>query len=188
MYVVGMNPYQGLYTKAERNQGKGATPGTRASIVAPTGETKEFVAVKLSAATWISGIAIIVDGLSASGVGAAAATASGSPAAAINARLGILVFGSATATQTMAGTAFGWAQIYGSVRAWVSASVSNVGNQLAIGASGQLILAVSTASDSAQTIGISWAQATNTASSTTGLYTVMLMYPHFSGLPDTNLA
>ena len=187
MYVIGMNPFQGLYTEAERQQGKGATPGTRASIVGPNGESKEFVAVKLGAATWINGVAVIIDGVGTGGVGSAVATASGLPAATMHQRLGILVFSSATATQTMAGTAFGWAQIYGQALAWVSASVTLPGQQLAIGASGQLIAAVAQVSDSNQTNGIV-AITTQTASTTANLQNVFLMYPHFAGLPDANLA
>ena len=188
MYVVGMNPYQGLYTKAERNQGKGAAPGTRASIVAPTGESKEFVAIKLSAATWVNGVAVIVDGLASTGVGSPVVTASGEPVNTINARLGIVTFASATATQTMAGTAFGWAQIYGTALAWVSASISVAGMQLAIGANGQLIPAVAQVSASNQTVGITAIATISSSTPTTSLVAVMLTYPHFAGFPDANLA
>lgn len=187
MYIVGARPYLGLYTKTEFKRGKAAPPGTRAAIVGANGETKEFVAIKLGAATWINGIAIILDGLSVSGVGAVVVTASGEPPATINARLGILVFSSATATQTMAGTAFGWAQIYGTTLAWLSASVTLPGQQLAIGAAGQLIAAVAQVSASAQTMGIT-SIVTNTASTTVELRSVFLMYPHFSGVPDANLS
>jgi len=186
MYVIGMNPFQGLYTEAERQQGKGATPGTRASIVGPNGESKEFVAVKLGAATWINGVAVIIDGVGTGGVGSAVATASGLPAATMHQRLGILVFSSATATQTMAGTAFGWAQIYGQALAWVSASVTLPGQQLAV----CVVIA---------TMPLVWFEAetcatgivaitTQTASTTANLQNVFLMYPHFAGLPDANLA
>ncbi len=187
MYIIGANPYQGLFTKEQFLRGKGHKPGTRASIVAPSGETKEFVAVKLSAATWISGKAVIVDGLTAT-PGAAIATASGLPAAAIQSRLGILCFGSATATQTMAGTAFGWAQIYGSVLAWISASVSGAGIQLAVGANGDLIPAVAQVSASGQVIGITAITTISSSTPTRSLVAVMLTYPQFAGLPDANLA
>lgn len=188
MYIIGANPYQGLYTKAQFKQGKIATPGTRASVVGSDGQTKEFVSVKLSAATWVNGIAVIVDGLSASGVGAAVATASGLPVNTLNARLGVLVFGSATATQTMAGTAFGWAQIYGTVLAWCSGSVSAPGIQLAVGANGQLIPAVAQVSASNQVVGITAIATISSSTPTNSMIAVMLTYPHFAGFPDANLA
>lgn len=173
MYVVGMNPFQGLYTKAERNQGKGAAPGILAAFVASDGQTKEFIAVKLSAATWLNGVAVIIDGGAAPG--SVVTTASGNPAPTQAARVGILCFASATATQTMAGTAFGWAQIYGEALAFVSASVSTPGLALGIGASGQLI-ALATASASAVLIGVALATATAAAG---GLTKVLLTYPRF---------
>jgi hypothetical protein len=183
MYIIGANPYGGLFTKAQFKQGKGHNVGTRASIVGSDGQTKEYVAIKLGAATWLNGTAIIIDGAAAPG--SVVTTASGLPAAAQHARVGILCFASATATQTMAGTAYGWAQIYGEAVAFVSASVSTPGLQLAIGASGQLIAAVAQASASAQLTGISLATATAAAG---GLTKVFLQYPRFSGLPDANLA
>ena len=183
MYLVGMNPYGGLWTKTQFQRGKGAKVGTRGSIVGSDGQTKEFVAVKLSAATWINGTAIIIDGGAAPG--SVVTTASGLPAAAQHARIGILCFASASATQTMAGTAFGWAQIYGEAKAYVSASVSTPGLQLAPGASGQLIAAVAQVSASAQVTGITLATATAAAG---GLTKVFLQYPRFSGLPDANLS
>jgi hypothetical protein len=185
MYIIGANPYGGLFTKAQFKQGKGANVGTRASVVGADGSTKEFVAIKLGAATWINGTAVIIDGNAAPG--SAVATASGAPAASIAARLGILVFASATATQTMAGTAFGWAQIYGECFALVSASVSTPGIQLAIGAAGNLIAAVAQASASAATWGIVLATATGLGA-VPALSKVFLTYPRFSGLPDANLA
>lgn len=188
MYVIGANPYQGLKETSEFLKGKAVNPGMRAAITASDGQTKEFVSVKLGSGTWISGTMIVVDGLSASGVGAVAVTATGAPAATINARAGILVFGSATATQTLSGTGYGWAQIYGSALAWVSASVTTPGQALAAGANGQLLAAVAQVSASAQTNGIT-AITTNTASTTAALLiSVFLNYPAFSGPPDANLA
>jgi hypothetical protein len=182
-FIIGANPYGGLFTKAQFKQGKGANPGTRAQVVGANGQTNEFVAIKLAAATWLNGVAVIIDGAAAPG--SAVTTASGLPAAAQHARLGILCFASATATQTMAGTAYGWAQIYGEALAFVSASVSTPGLQLAIGASGQLIAAVAQVSASAQAVGIALATATAAAG---GLTKVFLTYPQFSGLPDANLS
>lgn len=188
-FVIGANPYSGrLVETVDYQRGKGFKPGTRAVLNDPaTGESKEFVAVKLNAATWINGVAVILDGLSTSGVGSAVATASGLPAATINARLGILTFSSATATHTTSTTAYGWAQIYGTSQAWVSASVTIPGQQLAIGASGQLIAAVAQVSASGQVNGMTCI-GTQTASTTANLRGVFLNYPVFNGLPDANLA
>jgi len=184
MYIVGMRPYAGLFTKQQFQRGQIPNPGTRGAVTDPnTGQTKEFVAIKLSAATWLNGVAIIVDGGAAPG--SVVTTASGLPAAAQMGRLGILTFASATSTQTMAGTAYGWAQIYGEAVAYVSASASTPGLQLAIGASGQLIAAVAQVSASAQVVGIALATATAAAG---GLTKVFLTYPRFSGLPDANLS
>lgn len=183
MYVIGANPYQGLFTKADRLRGKGMAPGVRAAVVGVSGQTNEFVAVKLGAATWLNGVAVIVDGGAAPG--SVVTTASGAPAAAQAARLGILCFASVTATQTLVGTGFGWAQIYGEAVAFVSASASTPGLQLAIGASGQLIAAVVVGSLSSSTQGITLATATAAAG---GLTKVFLQYPRFGGLPDGNLA
>lgn len=184
MFIIGMRPYAGLFTKQQFQRGAIPNPGTRGSVTDPnTGATKEFISVKLGAATWLNGIAVILDGGAAPG--SAVTTASGAPASSRQDRLGILAFASATATQTMAGTAYGWAQIYGEVAAYVSASVSSPGIQLAIGASGQLIAAVAQTSASAQTLGISLATATAAAG---GLSKVFLTYPRFSGFPDANLS
>lgn len=183
MYVIGATPYGGLVTKAQFRQGKGMTPGVRAAVVDVNGRTSEFVAIKLGAATWLNGVAVIIDGGAAPG--SVVTTASGLPAASQAARIGILCFASATATQTMAGTAYGWAQIYGEALAFVSASVSTPGLQLAIGAAGQLIAAVAQTSASAQTNGIVLATATAAGG---GLTKVFLTYPRFSGFPDANLS
>jgi hypothetical protein len=185
MFIIGANPYGGLFTKAQFQKGKGHNPGTRASVVGSDGQTKEFVAIKLGAATWINGTAIIIDGAAAPG--SVVTTVSGNPAAAQQTRVGILVFGSATATQTLAGTAFGWAQIYGECLAFVSASVSTPGLQLGAGASGHLIAAVAQVSASGQLQGITYATATGPGAPP-ALAKVFLQYPRFSGLPDANLA
>lgn len=185
MYLIGANPYGGLVTKAQFLAGKGMNVGARCATVDAVGQTKEFVAVKLSAATWLNGTAIIIDG--AGGLGTAVTTLSANPAAALQSRIGILVFSSATATQTMAGTAFGWAQIYGEALAFVSASVSTPGTQLGAGGAGQLIVAVAQVSASNAVIGITYA--TNTGpGAPPALAKVFLQYPRFAGLPDANLA
>ena len=181
MYIVGMNPYSGaLFSEAEFKRGKGMVPGTRGATVL-NGDTKEYVAIKLAAATWINGQILQID---ASGVGFAAVCAT-APAATVNQRLGILVFASATATQTTLATTFGFAQIYGQCLAIVSTTVSLVGAQLVLGADpGQLINGATVASTESQVDGIT-AVATQSA---TGLLNVFLNYPRLRGLPDTNLA
>lgn len=185
MYAVGPNIYGGLFTKTQFLRGKGAKPGTKASL-SVDGVTKEFIAVKLASGTIINGIAVLIDS-SASG-GNAAVTASAAPAALIHARVGILTFASATATQTMAGTAFGWAQIAGPCMAWVSASVTLPNNQLMIGNNGQLIQGAVHASASTQLKGVI-SVGTNTASTTAAIMLqVLLNYPQFQGLPDGNLS
>lgn len=173
MYVIGASPYGGLFTKAQFRQGKGFNVGSRSAVIAPDGSTREFIAIKLGAATWLNGLAIIVDGGAAPG--SVVTTVSGNPAPTQSGRIGILCFASATATQTLAGTGFGWAQIYGEALAFVSASVSTPGLALGAGASGQLIALVTT-SASAVIEGIALATATAAAG---GLTKVMLTYPKF---------
>lgn len=187
MFIIGANPYAGLFTTEQFQRGKlgAANVGTRASITDEDGSTKEFVAIKLGAATWINGTAIIIDGAAAPG--SVVTTVSGNPAAAQQTRVGILVFGSATATQTLAGTGYGWAQIYGECKAFVSASVSTPGLQLGAGAGGHLIAAVAQVSASGQLQGITYATATGPGAPP-ALAKVFLQYPRFSGLPDANLA
>lgn len=173
MYIIGATTHGGLFTKAQQRQGKCPNPGTRAATIAPDGSTREFISIKLSAATWLNGTAVIIDGGAAPG--SPVTTVSGNPAPTQGGRVGILCFASATATQTMAGTAFGWAQIYGEALAFVSASVSTPGLALGAGASGQLI-AFATTSASAVLDGITLATATAAAG---GLTKVMLQYPKF---------
>ena len=181
MISIGMNPYQGLISEADFKRGKGMTPGNRGSVCV-NGDLKEFVAVKLNAsATWVNGTIMQID---ANGVGAAAIVAT-NPAATLNPRLGILVFGSATATQTTVATVYGFVQIYGPVLARVSTTVSLVGVQLVLGAgSGVLINGAGVASTESQLQGIT---AVGTQS-VTGLLNVFLNYPRLSGVPDVNLA
>lgn len=187
MSAIGAYLYQGLFEKAAWRRGKGVTPGNKATITID-GVAKEFVAVKLAAGTWVNGTVLLIDGVA--GALHAATTASGAPAIGFNQRVGVLVLASATSTQTAAGTAFAWAQIYGPVLARVSASVTLPGIALGLGtAAGRLIQQVG-ASASTMMHGIT-AVATNTASvvaSGAGLFQVMLNYPCFIGPPDTNLS
>lgn len=186
MYAIGANVTQGLITEAAMLKGKGMTPG---SIVTTNigGDAKVFVSVKLGATTWINGTVLLLDtGTSV----AVVVTASGAPIPVYNQRVGVLVFASATATQTLSATGIGWAQIYGSVLARVSASVTLPGTALGLGsAAGRLIQQVGL-SASAMMHGIS-SMATNTASvvaSGAGLFQVFLNYPCFIGPTDTNLS
>jgi hypothetical protein len=181
MFTVGMNPYAGLISKTDFKRGKGMMPGSRGAVNM-AGDHKEFVAIKLATtATYINGQILQID---AAGVGSAAVVAT-NPAATVNARLGILVFASATLTTTTIATVFGYAQIYGQCLAVVSTTVSLVGVQLVLGADpGQLINGATVASTESQVDGIT---AVGTQS-VTGLLNVFLNYPRLRGLPDTNLA
>jgi hypothetical protein len=181
MMAIGMNPYQGLVSKQDFKRGKGMNPGTRGSVNIG-GDHKDFVAVKIASGTWVNGIIMQID---SAGVIGTAITAPTAPPATTNMRLGILVFASATSTQTVAGTSYGFVQIYGQALAQVSTTVSLFGAQLVLGADpGQLINAAGVASTEAQLKGIT-AIGTQSVS---GLMSVFLNYPAFSGVPDSNLA
>jgi hypothetical protein len=183
-YNVGANVYQGLWTKQQYQRGKMMQPGTKMGATI-NGESKEFIAVKLGATAWVNGTLVLIEGTATVG---AAATCSGAPAIAFNQRVGVLVFSSATATQTLVGTGFGWAQVYGSCLALVTASVTLPGIALGIGAGPGAVLQQVGASASTMMHGIT-AIATNTASVAAGaLLNVFLNYPCFIGPPDTNLA
>jgi hypothetical protein len=188
MSSIGVNAYNGLFTETEMLRGKVPAPGTRQRVTI-NGDTKEFVAVKLASGVWINGTVINLDN---GGTVGAAVTASGTPAAAIHQRVGVLVFASATSTLTMAATAVGWAQIYGQVKARTSAAIGTLLGQLGMGAgAGALIAAVVQASASAALTGITaLATVSATAQSANGvnLLSVFLTYPRYSGLPDANLA
>src|SRR5262245_42846891 len=141
-WVVGQSIYQGLFTEAEMLRGKVPSPGHKVQVTVGT-ETKEFVCVKIASGNHQSGTIVRVD---ASGL-AFAAVCETNPPATINGRLGILVFSSATLTQTMGATAYGYAQIYGQCLARVSTTVSLAGAQLVLGADpGQLINAAGVSS------------------------------------------
>jgi hypothetical protein len=169
---IGMNPYQGLYTVAQFLQGKIPTPGGCGQVT-EAGITKEYISVKLGAATWINGMAVTIDGDGAATLGTA------QPSLLFGGRVGILVLASATATLTAAATAYAWAQIYGKALALTTASVTSVGGVLTMGADGRLIGVIAAQSASSQLDGIT-ALATQAAS---GLLSVLLQYPRFTGLP-----
>jgi len=181
MSDIGNDAYLGLFTKTENNQGRGRKPGQR-SHVHRNGDSKEFVAVKVAAGTWINGTVVLIDGPSGAAFAAVVGTA---PAMLSNGRCGILVLASATSTQTVAGTSFGWAQVYGQCMARVSTTVSLVGVQLVLAADpGELISGATVASTETQLDGIT---AVGTQS-VTGLLNVFLSYPRLRGTSDTNLA
>src|SRR5690606_37293639 len=88
---------------------------------------------------WINGTVVKID---ASGGGGASAAFVTAPSSLQNGRLGVLVFASATLTQTMAGTAFGFAQVYGEAQARVQGTMSVPGVAMILASvAGQLIAA-----------------------------------------------
>ena len=183
--TIGLNVIQGLVTEAQMLKGKIAAPGNQQTVTIG-GETKVFVSVKLGATVWQNGTLLILDG----GGLNVAVTASGAPALDQNPRVGVLVFASATSTQTLSATGVGWAQIYGQVLARISASVTIPGEALGVGAGPGALLAQVGISASTMMHGIT-AIGTNTASvvaAGVALLSVFLNYPCFIGPPDTNLA
>jgi hypothetical protein len=175
--IIGFDAYEGLFTKAQFNQGKGRTPGSVVSV-RKGGDSKEFVAVKLASGTWSNGCLVRVD--SAGVVGTATtvgATASAGGVAHLGQRLGLLVFSTVSALQTMAGTAFGYAQVFGQAGAQV-VSATVAGMALGIGGSagilsGQVVQASATGA-------VAGIQVVATAS-TQAFSTVFLNYPKFVG-------
>lgn len=182
MMSIGANPFAGIFTKAQFKQGKIPTPGTRSNVNV-NGDTREFVAIKIASGTIVNGTLMQLDSAGAVGT---AVTASGNPGPLINNRVGILTFASVTATQTIAGTGYAWAQIWGMAKALVSATCSAPGLSLAAKANGHLAQLSVGISASAMLEGIT-AMATQSGTALT-LISVMLNYPSFSGPPDANLA
>lgn len=165
MYIIGANPHAGLFTKDQYLAGKIPAPGTRAANSDGEG-TKEFIVVKFTAgATHVNGSAVTINGDS---VAALTTVPSGSAG---GARVGILTFASATATQTVAGTAFAWAQIYG--KALARAGTVSAVTALGIAADGAL--------GNAQVAGTAKAYLQGVTAITTqaaaGLLPVLLQYP-----------
>jgi hypothetical protein len=173
MSVIGARPYQGLFTEAEAARGKIPPPGTRASVIV-NGDPKEFVVVKMAAATLVNGsilaLAADITGLSVLSTAPVKTLPAGG-------RMGVLVIASATATITAAATVLAWAQIYGQCLARCSATgVDTVGMILCPSAvPGSLHLQVAgTASHVAQGI-----TAIATSAGAVLLLNVMLNYPMF---------
>lgn len=175
MYAIGGNFYGGrssIFTKAEMLKGKIPPPGTRRAVVV-NGQTKEFVSVKLGAATLVNGSVI---NLPTDVTGTAVLSTAPPKASTEFPRMGVLVIASATATVTMSSTAFAWAQIFGQcmVRA-SSTGVDSVGMQLTPGAVPGVALLQVEGTASLMARGI-WAVGTGAA---VGLLSVMLNYPHY---------
>ncbi len=181
MYIVGMRPRQGLFTKSEFLKGKMPNPGTRGADVAPDGSTREYVAVKLASGTWINGTVLT---LSASITGASAAAAAPVKPAGQGGRVGVLAFATLSATQTMAGTAFGWAQIFGACIARCSATgMDSVGVALGLqGAAGVFSVQVAVTAS----LMLQGANAIATSAGAVTLMNVLLNYPKF--VPGDELA
>ena len=173
MYHIGANIYnRSIFTKTEMLRGKIPSAGTRHAVNI-NGQTKEFVSVKLGAATWVNGSVITIP----TDVTGTSATASVPvKTEPVGGRLGILVIASATATVTMSSTAFAWAQIFGQCMARASSTgVDSVGMLLCPGgALGSLHLQV--VGPASQHLNGITAVATGAA---VGLLSVMLNYPAF---------
>lgn len=171
--VIGFDAYEGLFTKAQYQAGKGRTPGSRVTVK-KGGDSKEFVAVKLAAGTWSNGCVVQ---LNSAGVAGTATTVSvGANIADHGQRLGLLTFSSVSALQTMAGTAFGYAQVYGIGGAQVS-SVTVAGAALDVIASAGILGAFGVqATASVVIIGINLGA---TTASVQAFVPVFLTYPRF---------
>lgn len=179
MYIVGVSPQSGLWTKAQFKQGEIPAPGTRGKWTDPaTGATKEFVSVKFTATgTRLNGELVTID---ADSVATRGTVVEGGLLIS-GKRAGILAFNaSAIATQTMVGTHFGWAQIYGKGKALVTgtATVSVVGLALEPIADGGVDEGV-VGSASANLYGLTAAIASTFPP---GLMDVFIDYPRFANI------
>ena len=174
MSIIGFDAYEGLFTKAQYQAGKGRTPGSRVKVQ-KSGQTKEFLAVRLASGNWKNGCLMQLN--SAGIVGTASTVSNGAGVADVGQSLGILVFGTASAIQTMAGTAFGYVQIYGECNAQV-ASATVVGMALGVGdaSAGVLGEQVVEATASCQVLGINLG---STTASAQNFVPVFLNYPKF---------
>lgn len=174
MSAIGFDAYQGLFTKTQYLAGKGRPPGSRV-MVQNNGQSKEFFAVKLASGNWKNGCLVQ---LNSAGVTGTATTVSNGPGLAdVGQSLGILVFGSSSAIQTMAGTAFGYAQVFGEANAQV-ASATVVGAALGIGDASAGVLGPQAieATASVMVVGINLGA---TTASTQNFVPVFLNYPRF---------
>lgn len=166
------------FTADDFNKGKIPIPGTRRTSVDSEGE-KEFVVVKFTATTtFINGTMITIDGDAVGTVGTV-----GGPALAVGGRAGIVAIASATttATLTVSGTGYVWAQIYGKARVRIGATNSGsiLGNLLQFGTDG-VALAGAAGSASAQLDGV---QSMTASFAAAGLFPALLTYPKFQSIP-----
>lgn len=171
--IIGFDAYEGLFTKAQFQAGKGRTPGSRITVK-KGGTSKEYVAVKLASGTWSNGCLVQLN--SAGVTGTATTVSAGAGVADHGQPLGILTFSSSSALQTMAGTAFGYAQVFGEGKAQVASSTVP-GMALSLGASAGVLgpFAVD-ATASSHVLGINLG---TTSASTQAFVPVFLNYPKF---------
>jgi hypothetical protein len=171
--IIGFDAYEGLFTKAQFNTGKGRTPGSVVSVQKDR-DSKVFVAVKLAAGNWKNGCLVQLNSVGV--VGTATTVSAGAGVADVGQSLGILTFSSVSAIQTMAGTAFGYAQVYGAGNANVASSTV-IGMALDLGASaGVLGPFVVDATASSHVVGINLGA---TTASTQAFVPVFINYPKF---------
>lgn len=171
--IIGFDAYEGLFTTDQFNSGKGRSPGTRVNVQKGS-SSKEFIAVKLASGNWSNGCLVQIN--SAGVTGSATTVSAGAGVADVGQALGILTFSSSSAIQTMAGTAYGYALVYGEGKAQVASSTVP-GMALALGASaGVLGPYVVDATASAQVVGINLG---TTSASTQAFVPVFVNYPRF---------
>jgi hypothetical protein len=171
--IIGFDAYEGLFTKAQFQAGKGRTPGTRVTVQ-KGGSSKEFFAVKLASGNWSNGCLVQLN--SAGVTGTATTVSAGAGVADVGQQLGLLTFSSSSAIQTMAGTAYGYALVYGEGKAQVASSTV-LGMALALGASaGVLGPYVVDSTASVQVVGINLG---TTSASTQAFVPVFVNYPKF---------
>lgn len=180
MYNIAVNPAQGLYTKTQFKRGDIPTPGTTGIVHDADGGgiTKEFISVKFTAtANRLNGSLVTIDH---DGVATLGTVAEGGLLIS-GKRAGILTYNaSAVATQTMTGTHFGWAQIYGKGKALVTgtATISVVGMALESIAGGAVDEGA-VGSASANLYGLN---ATVASTYPPGLMDVFINYPRYQNI------
>jgi hypothetical protein len=171
---IGVDVYLGLFTKAEWQTGKGRKPGSVVKVQ-KDGQSKEFFAVRLASGNWKNGCLVQLN--SAGVVGTATTVSLGPGVAAIGQSVGVLVFGTSSAIQTMAGTAFGYAQIFGECNAQVM-SATVPGMALGIGQASAGVLGEQVVESTASVM-IAGINLGTTSASAQGFVPVFLNYPRF---------
>ena len=179
MYNIAVNASQGLYTKTQFKRGDIPTPGTTGIVAdaAGGGITKEFVSIKFtSGATRINGQLVTID---ADGVATLGTVAEGALVVS-GKRAGILTYNaSAVATQTMAGTHFGWAQIYGKGKALVTGTATASSAAMVEPAANGAVDDGVVGSASLNLFGLNWAVASTFPP---GLADVFINYPKYQNI------